>query len=141
MAQNLLDSSYNKIYFMKQINIKVALCLQCGGYHSSVPADQSQNKHPQITDHLFYHGEPWFTLDENQFEMAVFSNNSVVKIISLKEHQENDKKYCNCSIKNASEHNQMYKFPVADELLPSKTHFHDNDPYFTELYRLCYIFQ
>ena len=81
---------------MEKINIKVAFCEECEGYHCATPADNSLINHPEIIDHYFYHGEPWFTLDLETFNNTKIIDDAQVKIISLKMHRENDYKYCKC---------------------------------------------
>ena len=130
-----------QILFMEQINIKVAFCLQCGGYHSSAPADFSQVNDPEVTDHFFYHGEPWFTLNKETFEKALLLEDTVVKTLSLSNHKINDKKYCKCTRSPKPVNKiQVYSFPVSDEILMNKNQVSDSELYFTEVYRLCYNF-
>jgi len=85
---------------MEKINIMVAFCQECGGYHSAAPADPNQIDHPEIVDHFFYHGEPWFTLNQETFKKAAMLEATEVRTVSLNHHREYDYMYCKCSKKS-----------------------------------------
>lgn len=126
---------------MENIYIKVAFCKTCGGYHSSAPAILSQMYHPEIIDHYFYHGEPWFTLDQSVFELAEKMEATETKIMNLEDHTEKDLNYCSCIKKNQ----QVTKSPVENlplypKIIPIKQNVETEDFYFGDVYQLCYNF-
>lgn len=126
---------------MEQINIKVAFCQQCGGYHSATPADLNQVNHPEIEDHFFYHGEPWFTLNHDTFKKAEMLEETEVRTVSLHQHREYDYMYCKCSKKVKSvTKTPVYQFSGTQYTAPLQKTESENDIYFRDVYRLCYNF-
>ncbi|MFC3157367.1 hypothetical protein ACFOEQ_01660 [Chryseobacterium arachidis] len=81
------------------IQIKVAFCTECRGYHSATPSDKKNINHADVTDHFFYHGEPFFTLDSATFDKASKLENTEVITMSLEEHIKHDHLYCYCDKK------------------------------------------
>jgi len=127
---------------MEQINIKVAFCQQCGGYHSSTPADLSQVNHPEIVDHFFYHGEPWFTLCHQTFKKAELLEETEVRMVPLNQHREYDYMYCRCNKKvKKGTVVPLYQFLQSHYSQPITKTEYENDLYFRDVYRLCYNFQ
>ncbi|MCU7613150.1 hypothetical protein N0B16_01770 [Chryseobacterium sp. GMJ5] len=84
---------------MVSINIKVAFCTSCKGYYAATPYKKEHAEHPEIVDHFFYHGEPWFTLDNTTFEKITQNENTEIRVLKLSEHRANDHQYCHCSKK------------------------------------------
>lgn len=81
------------------IKIQVAVCTECKGYFSAAPLEQKNASHPDIIDHFFYHGEPWFTLDCKTFEKSRNMENSRIIVTDLENHAENDHRQCRCKKK------------------------------------------
>lgn len=84
------------------IKIQVAVCTECKGYFSAAPLEQKNATHPDITDHFFYHGEPWFTLDCKTFDKSKNLENTKIIITDLKEHAKDDHRYCHCKKREVS---------------------------------------
>jgi len=128
---------------MEKINIMVAFCQKCGGYHSAAPADQSQVDHPEIVDHFFYHGEPWFTLDQDTFKKATMLEETEVRTVSLNHHREYDYMYCKCSKKvKTTTKTPVYQFAGSNYAAPVQQKAESEiDVYFRDVYSLCYNFQ
>lgn len=129
---------------MEHINIKIAFCLECGGYHSATPADQTQINHPEIIDHYFYHGEPWFTLDLKTFKKSAILEKTEVKILSLNQHKKNDHKYCHCK-KNVvrATKTKASVFSFSETAMPVIQKYKNDfeaDIYFRDVYQLSYNF-
>ena len=118
------------------IKIQVATCTQCNGYYSAAPLEQKHTHHPEIIDHFFYHGEPWFTLDQKAFEK--FTNHEKIKviIIDLHTHIQHDHLYCRCEKKTAPT-KINYTYEVSDFQKPlsilEKNEI-ENEIYFKDLY-------
>lgn len=127
---------------MEHINIKIAFCLECGGYHSATPADQTQINHPEIVDHFFYHGEPWFTLDKKTFNKAEMLETTEVKIVSLDKHRKDDHNYCFCSKKvKTITKTPLFNFSESKtQVIHNHKSDYDADIYFRDVYRLSYNF-
>lgn len=125
---------------MENINIKVAFCQNCGGYHSATPADYNQIDHPEIIDHFFYHGEPWFTLDPEIFKKAEMLENTVTKILPLHHHQIYDYMYCTCVKEIKKDKCRVYTFTVPNYTPAVKKTDKEIDAYFRDVYSLCYNF-
>lgn len=124
------------------IEIKIAFCTQCNGYHSATPSDKKDSNNTDIIDHFFYHGEPWFTLDPTTFEKASKLEKTEVKTMSFDEHIKNDHLYCHCSKKRASvKENHNYEsvnsisqsVATAEKYVDADFYFKD-DYYFKDLY-------
>ncbi|WP_295199662.1 hypothetical protein [uncultured Chryseobacterium sp.] len=118
------------------IKIKVAYCTQCQGYSSATPVEKKHISHPDIIDHFFYHGEPWFTLDHDTFETVKNLENTEERVITLQEHMENDNLYCRCQ-KDTVHLQQAYsteEYTGADSVSWYDHQRTDADYYFTDLY-------
>lgn len=109
------------------IKIKVAFCKKCDGYSCATPVEKKHIQHPEIIDHYFYHGEPYFTLDHNTFENHIQYENMEVKLISFSEHVKMDHLYCSC-LKKAD---ILQEFEVIEKL--------ETDIYFKDLYKFYNI--
>ncbi|WP_326982863.1 hypothetical protein VUJ46_22365 [Chryseobacterium sp. MYb264] len=116
------------------IKIKVAFCTECKGYHSATPAEEKYRDHDDITDHFFYHGEPWFTLDPETFEKALKLENTEVKIMSLTEHAQHDHLYCHCSKRRAKRRHFSYEYFDTEAQLQTEKKSYDTDYDFRDLY-------
>lgn len=119
------------------MKIKVAFCTQCQGYSAATPAEKKYINHPDIIDHFFYHGEPWFTLDHDTFEALKNLEDTEVKIISLQEHTENDHRYCMChknTITTSSASVAEEDYIGSDPVSWYDHQRIDADYYFTDLY-------
>ncbi|MCX8534067.1 hypothetical protein [Chryseobacterium luquanense] len=127
---------------MENIYIKVAFCKNCGGYHSSAPENLSQINHPEIIDHYFYHGEPWFTLNQSVFETAALMNATEVKRMNLNDHRENDQDYCLCAKKIQTVTKTPFdQFSVySNTISAAKQSVEAEEFYFRDVYQLCYNF-
>ncbi|TDX86814.1 hypothetical protein [Epilithonimonas xixisoli] len=118
------------------LQLQLAQCDTCNGYSSSTVLNPKDLTHPQIIDHYFYHGEPWFTLDQKTFDQSVKHCNTNVRIIDFDEHVEDDEKYCNCgdgkklNIESASIFTDKKKI----------SEYIDQDIYFYDLYITCQNF-
>ncbi|MCD1117411.1 hypothetical protein [Chryseobacterium turcicum] len=126
---------------MEQIYIKVAFCQKCSGYHASTYADSSQKNNPEIIDHYFYHGEPYFTLNPSSFSKAEQLEYTTIKTIPLKEHKKNDHKYCGCKKKiKAVFVTQKINFSESSTITPKYEDVSEVEIYFRDIYRLSYNF-
>ncbi|MFL9832587.1 hypothetical protein [Chryseobacterium terrae] len=126
---------------MEQIYIKVAYCQKCSGYHASTYADSSQKNNPEIIDHYFYHGEPFFTFNQSSFKKSEQLEYTEVKIISLDEHQKDDLKYCGCKKKRKLKLvAQNITFSESSTQLPKYDEVPETEIYFRDIYRLSYNF-
>lgn len=127
---------------MEQIFIKVAFCQKCSGYHASTYADSSQKNNPEIVDHYFYHGEPYFTFNQASFNKAEQLEYTEVKIILLKEHRKNDLQYCGCKKKpkKLSAIIQSISFSESSTQMPKYEEVSETEIYFRDVYRLSYNF-
>ncbi|UFH33110.1 hypothetical protein LNP04_05150 [Chryseobacterium sp. C-71] len=121
---------------MESINVKVAFCTECKGYYAATPTKKEDCNHPEIIDHYFYHGEPYFTLNQRSFESNTQLSNTEVRILKLSDHQANDHQHCNCvkdivqrkKIASKSEYNES-------KLITSTENSEmEADVYFTDLY-------
>lgn len=112
------------------------MCKDCNGYYCSAPLEKKDIDHPEIIDHFFYHGEPWFTLDKNTFSKFKNYENTEIVIIDLDQHQKHDHQYCRCTKKKAVS-KKKYVHSVTrkqkDVVLIEKNEA-DNDIYFKDLY-------
>ncbi|MGE6397262.1 hypothetical protein [Chryseobacterium scophthalmum] len=127
---------------MEQIFIKVAFCQKCSGYHASTYADSSQKNNPEIVDHYFYHGEPYFTFNQSSFNKAEQLEYTEVKILQLKEHQKNDLQYCGCKKKprKLSTVIKSISFSESSTQMPKYEEVSETEIYFRDVYRLSYNF-
>lgn len=117
------------------IQIKIAFCTECNGYHSATPSDQKNYNHTDIIDHFFYHGEPWFTLDPATFEHATSLENTEVRTINLDEHVMQDHLYCHCEKKTASTKNKYdYQSIEPVSAIAAAEKYNDIEYYFSDLY-------
>ncbi len=109
------------------IIIKVAFCKKCKGYSCATPIEKKHIQHPEVIDHYFYHGEPYFTLDHNTFENHIQYENIEVKLISFSEHVKADHLYCNCLKKTVV----LKEFEIIER--------YETDIYFKDLYKFYNI--
>lgn len=118
------------------IKIQVAVCTDCSGYYSSAPLEKKDILNPEITDHFFYHGEPWFTLDINGFEKFRKYENTEIKIMELKDHQKQDHLHCHCLKKKAaSKKKYVYSASKKEKSIPMTEKIDaETDIYFKDLY-------
>ncbi len=118
------------------IKIQVAVCTQCNGYYSATTLEQKHSTHPEIIDHFFYHGEPWFTLDQKTFEKCRNYENTKIMVVDLDQHIKHDHLYCNCQ-KKANPVKTNYNYEVSDlqktSSLTEKIEI-DTEIYFKDLY-------
>jgi len=121
---------------MISINIRVAFCTTCRGYYAATPVNKEHCNHPEIIDHFFYHGEPWFTLNNNTFEKMTSNNHTEIRILELSEHRTHDHQYCYCS-KKALPTKLVEEKPVIDKKNMSSVRDYYEvyaDVYFKDLY-------
>lgn len=114
----------------------MAFCTTCNGYSCATPSEKKYCSHPDIIDHFFYHGEPWFTLDHDTFEESVNQENTELRTLNLDEHMKNDHAYCHC-IKKAAPQTAKFIHETADtyaEPFLQENYDLDNDIYFKDLY-------
>ncbi|WP_294201113.1 hypothetical protein [Chryseobacterium sp. sg2396] len=120
------------------IKIQVAVCTHCKGYFSAAPFEQKNANHPDIIDHFFYHGEPWFTLDCKTFEKSKNLENTRIVITDLEEHVKDDHRYCHCKKKEipvrspySYESSQAEKYTPYLEKNELETEIYFKDLYYT----------
>jgi len=120
---------------MDTINVKVAFCTQCKGYYAAAPLRKEDNNHPEIIDHYFYHGEPYFTLNSNMFEENTQYSYTDIRIVELSEHQASDHQHCCCKKEMKTlEHVEKPKYRESKvEINPEKSEM-ESDVYFQDLY-------
>lgn len=118
------------------IKIQVAVCTECKGYFSAAPLEQKNANHPDIIDHFFYHGEPWFTLDCKTFEKSKKLENTQIVVTDLEEHAKDDHRYCNCKKKEVSAQvKYAYEALQTEKYLPyMEKNELENEIYFKDLY-------
>lgn len=118
------------------IKIQVAVCTECKGYFSAAPLEQKNANHPDIIDHFFYHGEPWFTLDCKTFEKSKKLENTQIVVTDLEEHAKDDHRYCNCKKKEVSAQvKYAYEALQTEKYLPyMEKNEMENEIYFKDLY-------
>ncbi|MEA1848717.1 MULTISPECIES: hypothetical protein [Chryseobacterium] len=118
------------------IKIQVAKCTDCNGYYSSAPLENKDIFNPEITDHYFYHGEPWFTLDLNAFEKFKKYERTEIKVVELDEHRKQDHLHCHCpKKKTVSKKKYAYSASKKQHTLPAIEKYDaDTDIYFKDLY-------
>ncbi|KUJ51052.1 hypothetical protein AR685_12565 [Chryseobacterium sp. JAH] len=138
----ICKGTIQKQKIMMSISINVAFCSNCNGYCSATPAEKKHLNHPDVIDHFFYHGEPWFTLDHKTFEKKTQLEDVEVRILDFADHITQDQKYCHCvkakktlqtshrSLHSKTEHNQStFEIPEIE-----------SDLYFKDLYHTYYNF-
>lgn len=120
------------------IKIQVATCTQCNGYYSAAPLEQKHINHPDIIDHFFYHGEPWFTLDQKTFENCKNYEHTEIIVMDLDEHVKQDHLYCHCN-KKVLPVKTNYNYEISDyqkaasviEKIETETEIYFKDLYYT----------
>ncbi len=117
------------------LELQLAHCEKCKGYYSSTVLNPQDLNNPEIIDHYFYHGEPWFTLDKKTFDNSIDSCNSQVKIVDLQQHQENDRHYCSCQNNYVVKtEKNVHQTPKKDLNRKKVKEYIDQDIYFYDLY-------
>ncbi|HBV14384.1 hypothetical protein [Chryseobacterium carnipullorum] len=118
------------------VKVKVAYCTQCNGYYSSTPAEIGHSNHPDIIDHFFYHGEPWFTLDHQTFAKYKSYENIEIRVVKLADHVKNDHVYCRCSKKKSVQRiaYQQESKELKINIESVEKYQIDTDIYFRDLY-------
>ncbi len=118
------------------IKIQVAVCTECNGYFSAAPLEQKNATHPDITDHFFYHGEPWFTLDCKTFDKSRNMEHTQIVITDLAEHAKNDHQYCHCKKKEVTAKvKYSYESLSAERYIPNmEKNEIETEIYFKDLY-------
>lgn len=111
------------------IKIKVAFCKECSGYNSATPLQKKHCQHPEIIDHYFYHGEPYFTLDDNTFKDYTQDERIEIKILTISEHIKTDHLHCNCLQKTSA----LKTFEILEN------YEIETDFYFKDLYKFYNI--
>jgi hypothetical protein len=127
---------------MLSISINVAFCTNCKGYCSATPSDKKLLNHPDIIDHFFYHGEPWFTLDHKTFERKTQFQDIEIKTMDLSVHKTDDHQYCHCKKTRKSAKSTPITQPSKVEYAQSASEMNEieSDLYFTDLYHTYYNF-
>lgn len=118
------------------VQIQVALCKDCNGHLSSAPLNKKDIHHPEITDHFFYYGEPFFTLDKSVFAKFRDYENTEIITVDLHKYQSQDHQYCKC-IKRKAVSRKKYKHNASKkqkEAVFVEKNDIDNDIYFKDLY-------
>ncbi|GGG49426.1 hypothetical protein [Epilithonimonas arachidiradicis] len=118
------------------IKLKLAQCNQCKGYRSSTVVNPKDIHHPEVVDHYFYHGEPWFTFNSETFEKSVNYSDITVKVVDLKDHFQNDLCYCTCQHVTAKNKDFFYYTIPGKGQVKTIDFIEDfeNDIYFRDLY-------
>lgn len=117
------------------LELQLAHCEACNGYYSSTVLDTRDLNHPEIIDHYFYHGEPWFTLDRKTFDYSLNQQSKHIRIVDFEEHLKDDQRYCNCAkstkLKKDSVYHQVLSRNASKKAI---SEFIDQDIYFYDLY-------
>lgn len=115
--------------------LQLAHCDACNGYYSSTVLHSKDLSNPEIIDHYFYHGEPWFTLDKKTFDDKVDHLNGKVVTVDFEEHIKDDKRYCNCASKTRHTKEHLYYLsPNINRNKKALNEYVDQDIYFYDLY-------
>lgn len=121
---------------MESINVTVAFCTICNGYHAATLEKKEDINHPDIIDHYFYHGEPHFTLNINSFPDIIRSSDTEIRTMKLADHQKKDKQHCNCT--ESKRNKRMVTLEAKRKnhtvLLQPEINDSDTDIYFNDLY-------
>jgi hypothetical protein len=115
------------------LELQLAHCDTCNGYYSSTVLNPKDLDHPEIIDHYFYHGEPWFTLDKKTFD-ALNQQSSNVRIVDFNEHLKDDQRYCTCAKNNKLKKDSADLSPNRHISRKIISEFIDQDIYFYDLY-------
>jgi hypothetical protein len=117
------------------LKLQLAHCGACEGYYSSTVLNTRDLHNPEIIDHYFYHGEPWFTLDRKTFDLSVDHEAAEVRVVDFLEHLENDHSYCQCAHRAKVKREHHY-YQTASGNAKSKIPAEDSehDIYFYDLY-------
>ena len=116
------------------IKLQVAECKLCKGYHSSTILNSKDINHPDIVDHYFYHGEPWFTLNQKTFSKAIDSQHFNIRVVDFSDHIRNDKNYCRCREKDFSKTYFYYQKTNDQQKISAYLQDDDFDTLFRDLY-------
>lgn len=117
------------------LELQLAHCETCNGYCSSTIMNKRDAEHPEIIDHYFYHGEPWFTLDAETFEESVQNRSADVQVVDFEEHLKDDLQYCTCDSTAMSESKQVaYHTANIFSYKSELKEYIQNDNYFYDLY-------
>lgn len=117
------------------IKIQVAICTQCNGYYSSAPLEKKDAGHPEIIDHFFYHGEPWFTLEQETFDQCRSYEHTEIAVVDLHEHAQNDHQYCHCKKNVITEEKILSAGPKLQKSIPVAEKYEiETEIYFKDLY-------
>lgn len=115
------------------LKLQLAQCDACGGYYSSTVLNPKNINHPDIVDHYFYHGEPWFTLDQKTFDESVDRQSGRIQTVDFDEHIKDDQRYCTC-VKETN-HKKEHLYYLAPKLNRKVLiEYVDQDIYFYDLY-------
>ncbi|MBD3904052.1 hypothetical protein NAL32_05615 [Chryseobacterium sp. Ch-15] len=102
-----------------------------------------KKNNPEIIDHYFYHGEPYFTFNQSSSNKAEQLEYTETKIIQLNEHQKSDLKYCGCKKtprKLSTVTQQSIRFSESPTPIPKYEEVLETEIYFRDVYRLSYNF-
>ncbi|WDF46280.1 hypothetical protein PQ459_15380 [Chryseobacterium sp. KACC 21268] len=114
------------------LELQLAHCNICKGYYSSTVLNTKDLSSPEIIDHYFYHGEPWFTLDKKTFDLSVDHQSADVKVVDFEEHLKYDHQYCTCAeSQNDTLDNLSANLKTNKKVL---NEYVDQDIYFYDLY-------
>lgn len=117
------------------LELQLAHCEACNGYYSSTVLDTKDLDHPEIIDHYFYHGEPWFTLDKKTFDHSITQQAAKVRIVDFEEHLKDDQCYCTCAKSAKLKKDFVYhQTPNRNASRKVISEFIDQDIYFYDLY-------
>lgn len=117
------------------LELQLAHCDACNGYYSSTVLNPRDLNHPDIIDHYFYHGEPWFTLDKKTFDHSVDHQEANVRIVDFEEHIKDDHSYCTCAQKGKQRKDYLYHLtPNLNTQKKAIKEYIDQDIYFYDLY-------
>lgn len=117
------------------LELQLAHCEACNGYYSSTVLDTKDLDHPEIIDHYFYHGEPWFTLDKKTFDHSINLQAAKVRIVDFEEHLKDDQRYCTCAKSAKLKKDFVYhQAPNRNASRKAISEFIDQDIYFYDLY-------
>jgi hypothetical protein len=117
------------------LKLQLAHCDACNGYYSSTVLNPKDINNPEIIDHYFYHGEPWFTLDKKTFDHSIGQQTDHLHIVDFEEHAKEDGRYCTCA--NKAKHKNEHLYYLSPNINTNKkalNEYIDQDIYFYDLY-------
>ncbi|KQM29936.1 hypothetical protein ASE55_05230 [Chryseobacterium sp. Leaf201] len=97
--------------------------------------EKKDTGHPEIIDHFFYHGEPWFTLEQETFDRCRGYEHTEIAVVDLHEHAQNDHQYCHCKKNVITEEKILSAGPKLQKSIPVAEKYEiETEIYFKDLY-------